>query len=157
MEKTRVVLGAGASAGVIALVFLGLMNPTRGDIRRLDAITEAVRAGPRLDALAQKASYTADLDGLVQRPIFAMTTGSGAYAEKTFQLFGVSISPTRKAVLVAIDGAAPIWVRTGEISGDVQLIDVNGSSARFDTPLGERSVNMSDPPPAASPNATTGG
>lgn len=157
MEKTRVVLGAGATAGVIALVFLGLMNPTRGDIRRLDAITEAVRAGPRLDALSQKVSYTADLDGLVQRPIFAMTTGSGAYAEKTFQLFGVSISAARKAVLVAIDGAAPVWVRAGEINGDVQLIDVNGSSARFDTPLGERSVNMSDPPPAASPNATTGG
>jgi hypothetical protein len=157
MEKTRIILGAGAAVGVIALVFLGLMDPTRGDIHRLDALTEAVRAGPRLDALSQKASYTADLDSLVQRPVFAMTTGSGAYAEKTFQLFGVSISAARKAVLVAIDGAPPVWVRTGEISGDVQLIDVNGGSARFDTPLGERSVNMSDPPPAVSPNATTGG
>lgn len=157
METTRLILGAGAVTGGICLLVLSLMDSTHAHAKRMDVVAKAASAAPRLQDLTKKASFTSDLDTLVQRPVFAMTTGAGAYAEKAFQLIGISISPERKAALVAIDGAAPVWVRVGQVTGDVQLLDVNASSARFDTPLGERTVNLGEAPPSSSPPATTGG
>ena len=155
MDKTRLILGTGALTAAAGLLVLLLIDPTHGDNARLDAMTTAAKAGPRLSSLAQNAGYGEDFALLTQRPIFVMTTGAGAYKDKTFQLFGVSISPGRKAVLVSIDGAPPVWVSAGQISGDVQLIDADVRSARFDTPLGERTVSMNDPAPTATPG--TGG
>ena len=153
MDKTRLILGTGAATAAAGLVVLLLLDPTRGDIARLDAMATAARAGPQLSALAQNVGYNEDFALLTQRPIFVMTTGAGAYKEKTFQLFGVSISPGRKAVLVSIDGAPAAWVSAGQITGDVQLIDADVSHARFDTPLGERTVSINDPAPASAPGA----
>ena len=153
MDKTRLILGTGAGTAAVGLLVLLVFDPTRGDTARLDAMAAAAKAGPRLSALSQNVGYSEDFAMLTQRPIFVMTTGAGAYKEKAFQLFGVSISPGRKAVLVSIDGAPAAWVSAGQISGDVQLIDADARSARFDTPLGERTVSMSDPAPVAVPGS----
>ena len=155
MDKTRLILGTGAATAAAGLLVLLVFDPTRGDTARLDAMATAAKTGPRLSSLSQNVGYSEDFAMLTQRPIFVMTTGAGAYKEKAFQLFGVSISPSRKAVLVSIDGAPAAWVSAGQISGDVQLIDVDANHARFDTPLGERTVSMNDPAPAAVPG--TGG
>lgn len=155
MDKTRLILGTGAASAAAGLLVLLLVDPTRGDNARLDDMTTAAKDGPRLSALSQNVGYNEDFALLTQRPIFVMTTGAGAYKEKTFQLFGVSISPGRKAVLVSIDGAPAAWVSAGQISGDVQLIDADAGHARFDTPLGERAVSMNDAAPTAAPG--TGG
>jgi len=153
IDRIRPILGAGAISALVCALMLLVFDPTHGDMRRLDAMTEAAHQAPKLSG-AQQISYAQDTDMLAQRPIFAMTTGTGAYKEKTFQLFGVSISPSRKAVLVSIDGAPPVWISVGQVSGDVQLIDADGRGARFDTPLGERTVIFSDPAPGA---ASAGG
>jgi|GEM_PF-2706221 len=157
MEKTRLILTAGALTASVAFAVLSLIDPTRADAKRLDRIADTAKSAPRLSSLTKAASFRTDMDGLVQAPVFVMTTGAGAYMEKTFQLFGVSISGERKAALVAIDGAAPVWIRTGQLNGDIQLLDVNAGSARFDTPVGERTVNLSDAPPTATMPAATGG
>lgn len=153
MDKTRLILGTGAAMAAAGLLVLLVVDPTHGDNARLDAVATAAKAGPRLSALSQNVGYSEDFALLTQRPIFVMTTGAGAYKDKTFQLFGVSISAGRKAVLVSIDGAPPVWVSAGQISGDVQLIDADARSARFDTPLGERTVSMNDPAPSATPGS----
>ena len=150
IDRLKQILGAGAISALVCAFFLLLIDPTRADGRRLDAMSDAARQAPKL-ALLQPESMSQDGDMLAQRPIFVMTTGSGAYKEKTFQLFGVSISPSRKAVLVSIDGAPAIWVGVGQVSGDVQLLDADARSARFDTPLGERTVSFSDPAPNNTP------
>ncbi|CAL4869736.1 hypothetical protein MMA231_04028 (plasmid) [Asticcacaulis sp. MM231] len=157
IEKTRIVLSVGAVTGGALLLLLGFIDPTQSDSRKLDALAKDANAAPKLSTLAKKTAHSGSADSLVEHPIFVMTTGTGAYAEKTFQLFGVSISASRKAALVGIDGASPAWLRAGELSGDVQLIDVQAGSARFDTPLGERTVNMSDTPAAAAPTSSVGG
>ena len=157
IEKTRIILGAGAVTGGILLLLLGFIDPTHSDSLKLDAIAKVASTAPKLSALAKKMPYSGSVDSLVEHPIFVMTTGTSAYAEKTFQLFGVSISANRKAALVAIDGGQPVWVRAGELSGDVQLVDVQAGSARFDTPLGERTVNMSDTPAASAQTSSVGG
>ncbi len=157
MEKARLILGAGALTASVAFAALSVIDPTHSDMRQLDGIAKAAKVAPRLASLTKPASFRTDMDGLVQQPIFVMTTGTGAYAEKKFQLFGVSISPDRKAALVGIDGAAPEWIRTGQLNGDIQLIDVNAGSARFDTPVGERTVNLSETPPAAATSSSAGG
>jgi hypothetical protein len=79
--------------------------------------------------------------------LFVMTTGAAAYKEKTFQLFGVSISPQRKAALISIDGADPTWITVGTTSGDVRLSDVGTNGVSLDTPVGPRHVTMSDAAP----------
>jgi hypothetical protein len=157
MEKARLILGAGALTASVAFAVLSLLDPTHADTKQLDHIASAAQSAPRLASLTKPASFRSDMDGLVQAPIFVMTTGIGAYTEKTFQLFGVSISGDRKAALVGIDGAAPVWIRMGQLNGDIQLLDVSASSARFDTPVGERTVNLSDAPPAATTPAAAGG
>ena len=157
MEKTRLVLATGAVTASLLFALLSVLDPTSADAKRLDRVGNIANGAPRLASLTKPASTRGDMDGLIQAPIFVMTTGNGAYAEKTFQLFGVSISGDRKAALVGIDGAAPVWIRTGQLNGDIQLIDVNAGGARFDTPVGERTVNMSDTPPVATTPTTTGG
>jgi hypothetical protein len=157
MEKTRLIIATGALTASVAFAALSVIDLTHADTQRLDNISKVAKSAPRLAGLTKPVSTRADTDGLVQLPIFVMTTGTGAYAEKTFQLFGVAISGDQKAALVAIDGAAPVWIRSGQLSGDVQLLDVNAGSARFDTTLGERTVNMSDAPAAAPTPAATGG
>jgi len=156
MEKTRLILGTGALTASLAFAVLSLLDPTHADTKQLDHIARTAQSAPRLASLTKPASFRSDLDGLVQAPIFVMTTGTGAYTEKTFQLFGVSISGDRKAALVGIDGAAPVWIRTGQLNGDIQLLDVSAGSARFDTPVGERTINLSDAPPAVTPTAMGG-
>lgn len=157
MEKTRLILTAGALTASVAFAVFSLIDPTHADAKRLDHIADTIKSAPRLSTLTKAASFRTDMDGLVQAPIFVMTTGAGAYAEKSLQLFGVSISGDRKAALVGIDGAAPAWIRVGQLSGDIQLLDVNAGSAHFDTPVGERTVNLSDVPPTAEMPAATGG
>jgi predicted aconitase len=157
MDKAKLILGGGAITGVLALAILALTDPTRADQTHLEALAKMSQGGARLSSLTPPANYAAGTETLAQSPIFVMTTGTGAYAEKTFQLFGVSISANRKAALVSINGATPVWVRAGEVSDDVQLIDVTASSARFDTAVGERSVNLSDPPPTAAATASHAG
>ena len=119
IDKTRLILGTGAATATAGLLILLMFDPTRGDNGRLDALAAAAQAGPRLSSLAQSVGYGEDFALLTQRPIFVMTTGAGAYKEKTFKLFGVSISAGRKAVLVSIDGATAAWVSAGQLSGDV--------------------------------------
>ena len=149
-DKIKLILGAGAISALVCVLVLLVFDPTRGGAKRLDAVADAARRAPKLSAMPQLASNQ-DTDMLIQRPVFVMTPGAAAYKERTFQLFGVSISPSRKAVLVSIDGAQPVWINAGQVSGDVQLIDADARSARFDTPLGERTVSFNDPAPAAAP------
>ena len=157
MDKTKLTLGAGAATGLLGLLIMAILDPTHGDMSRLDVVAAIVRSAPRLGALAATTSYADDIGTMTQRPIFAMSTGPGAYPEKTFQLFGISISPNRKAALVSIDGAPAVWIRAGEVSGDVQLINVDSGHARFDTPLGERNVGLNDPAPTAAASSSAGG
>ncbi|MDV6331306.1 hypothetical protein [Asticcacaulis sp. 201] len=141
----------------VALLLLSIViDPTHSDRGRLDTAAQSLASAPRVGPVAKNASFSTNLAALTERPIFVMSTGANAYTEKAFQLFGVSISSDRRAALVSIDGAPATWVKVGELRGDVQLIDVSASTARFDTPIGERSVTLNDPAPSASAAAPAG-
>ena len=153
-------IGAVATAVVVALITL-LFDPTASYGSRLDAVDAMAASSHRLIA-----SVPAKLDvaRLAQAPLFVMTTGAAAYKEKTFQLFGVSISPRRKAALVSIDGATAVWMTVGSATGDIRLADVGTNGASFETPVGVKNVNLSDPVAAqpgqgasSSSNSTQGG
>ncbi len=152
MDKTRLIVGAGAIAGFSLLCVFGLLDPTHTDQARLDLLSASAKSAHGLDASTNRVSYNSEMDTLIQSPIFVMTTGASAYSEKTLQIFGVSISNTRKAALVSIAGATPVWMRAGELVGDIQLTDVDAISAHFDTPLGARDINLNDPPSGAPVN-----
>ena len=154
MEKLKPYLMTSAGAAVAVLLLSLVFDPTRADVRRMDALqTLKLRASPSpvLTAVGDDAAL------LSGRPIFIMSTGAGAYKDKTFQVFGLSISPGRKAALVAIDGGQPSWISVGQVSDDVQLIDVTATSARFDTPLGERVVSINDTPAAQGAASSSAG
>ncbi|EGF92859.1 hypothetical protein ABI_12970 [Asticcacaulis biprosthecium C19] len=144
MDTTKLILAGAAAAGAAGLLLTVFADPTAGDLRRLDGVATTAKSAVRLTVPAQAALMAPDM---AQRPIFAMTTGNGALAEKTLQLVGIAISPGRKAALVSVDGAAPVWFVAGQPGGDVRLIDVDGRRARLDTPLGERMVGLNDAPP----------
>lgn len=143
----RGLVGGAAAAGVAALLTL-IVDPTAGAGSRLDGLkTTPVTMGPA-------ARLTIDTAGLADAPIFVMTSGPSAYKDHSVQVFGISISPRRKAALVAIDGTQPVWMAVGETSGDLRLGDVGTNGVSFDTPVGPRLVTLSDAP---APKTSNGG
>lgn len=143
MEKLKPYLMVSACSVIAVLVLSLLFDPTRADVKQMDAL-QALKV--RGEASSSLNPVNDDVTLLSSRPVFIMSTGVGAYKDKTFQIFGLSISPGRKAALVAIDGGQPAWISVGQVSDDVQLTDVTATSARFDTPLGERIVSINDAP-----------
>lgn len=142
-----------AGAGVVTLVtaFMLLVDPTAGINQRMDAVEPMLGKAVTIEA---DRAVKIDAARMAQTPIFVMTSGAAAYKEKMFQLFGVSVSLRRKAALVSIDGAPATWITAGDTSGDVRLVDVGGNGAVFETPVGTRTVSLSDPAPAADPKPT---
>ena len=147
--KPALIGGAGVATAA-TLLFLGL-DPTAGANDRLNAIDPVLSRAPMADA---GKSARVDVARMASAPLFVMTTGAAAYKEKTFQLYGVSISPKRRAALVSIDGAPATWITVGDVSGDVRLADIGTNGASFETPVGTRTVTLSDPPPAAGETGT---
>ncbi len=142
-DSTKTMLVAGCVVAVAGAMAFLVIDPTKGLQSRLDDL-------PQAHGLALPVSKKPQLDiaGLVERPIFVMTTGPGAYKDKTLQLFGLAISPGRKAALVSVDGAAATWMAVGDAAGDLRLVDVGTNGARFDTPIGPRTVGLNDAAPA---------
>jgi len=135
--------GAGLTlaAGLVWLIW----DPTSSDLASLDKLDQGMAPAPRLNTAVQ--SKASDLASLTQAPIFLMTTGPMAYKEKAIQLFGLSLSPNRHAVLVSFDGASPIWMSQGEVHEDIRLTEVGLDGANFETLLGLKNVKLSDPAP----------
>lgn len=138
----KTALVGGCAVAVAGALFSLVIDPTKGLQDRLDALPQA--HGLNLP-VSQKSQI--DVAGLAAKPIFVMTTGPGAYKDKALQLFGVAISPGRKAALVSVDGAAPVWMAVGEQAGDIRLADVGTNGASFDTPIGPRTVGLNDAAP----------
>jgi len=158
-DPMKLALVSGCAVAVAGALLTLVVDPTKGLQDRLDNL-------PSAHGLALPMAKTAQIDvaGLVDKPIFVMTTGPGAYKDKTLQLFGLAISPGRKAVLVSVDGAPPVWMAVGDTSDDIRLADVGTNGASFDTPVGPRTVGLSDAAPAkpastaqASPQPPQGG
>ena len=141
-DPVKLALFSGCAVAVAGALLTLIVDPTKGLQDRLDNL-------PAAHDLALPISRTTPIDvaGLIDKPIFVMTTGPGAYKDKTLQLFGIAISPGRKAVLVSVDGAAPAWMAVGDTAGDIRLADVGTNGASFDTPVGPRMVGLSDPAP----------
>lgn len=156
MEKLKPYLMASACSVIAISIFSLMFDPTRADVKQMDAL-EMLKLNAETTTSLNPVSE--DVTLLSSRPIFIMSTGAGAYKDKTFRIFGLSISPGRKAALVAIDGGQPAWISVGQVSDDVQLTDVTATSARFDTPLGERIISINDAPAAqgAASSSAAGG
>lgn len=150
-QHLQTALLAGAGVATLATAFTLLIDPTSAMNRRMDAVDPMLGKGMPVEA---GRAVKIDASRMAQNPIFVMTSGAAAYKEKTFQLFGVSVSPRRKAALVSIDGAPAAWMTAGDASGDVRLVDVGGNGAVFETPVGSRSVSLSDPAPSADAKPT---
>ena len=142
-DPIRMALFAGCAVAVAGALVSLLLDPTKGLQDRLDVLPQA--HGLSLP-MARKPQL--DITGLAERPIFVMTTGPGAYKEKALQLFGLAISPGRKAALVSVDGAVPAWMAVGDMAGDIRLADVGTNAARFETPIGPRTIGLNDAAPA---------
>jgi len=139
----KTALVGGCAVAVAGALLSLVVDPTKSLQDRLDAL-------PRAHSLSlpmTKASQV-DIAGLAAKPIFIMTSGPGAYKDKTLQLFGLAISPGRRAALVSIDGAAPAWMAVGDAAGDIRLTDVGTNGASFETPIGSRTVELTDSAPA---------
>jgi len=143
IDPIKTALVGGCAVAVAGAMLTLLADPTKGLQDRLDNL-------PQVHGLSLPVSQKAQIDvaGLADKPIFVMTTGRGAYKEKTLQLFGLAISPGRKAALVSVDGAMPAWMAVGETAGDIRLTDVGTNGASFETPIGSRTVGLSDSAPA---------
>lgn len=139
----KAALVGGCAVAVAGALFSLLVDPTKGLQDRLDALPQA----HGLDLPMAKKPQV-DVAGLAAKPIFIMTTGPGAYKDKNLQLFGLAISPGRKAALVSVDGAAPVWMAVGDAAGDIRLSDVGTNGASFDTPIGPRRVGLNDAAPS---------
>jgi hypothetical protein len=148
-ELWKRALTGGAGAAAAAALLTLLIDPTAHTRTRLDDLKTA--------GLPEVASRRASIDpaGLSGAPIFVMTSGPSAYKERSVQVFGISISPKRKAALVGVDGAAPVWMTAGESAGDLRLSDVGTNGVSFDTPVGPRTVTLSDAPSGQNPAAQT--
>lgn len=147
----QIALIGGASAATFVTLLALSIDPTTRANQRLDSIDQLLTQ--RLSLGADAAPH-ADVSRLAQTPLFVMTTGAAAYKEKTFALFGVSISPRRKAALLSIDGANPVWIAVGTTNGDIRLSDVGTNGVNLETPVGERQVMMSDGPPKTTKSNT---
>ena len=139
---------AGVAVTVAGALAMLVWDPTRPYQQRLDTL-EHLGGLP-----AAATTHAGDGDGddtslMASQPIFVMTTGPGAYKEKTLQIFGVAISPGRHAALVSVDGAEPVWMVAGEVNGDIRLTAVGTNGASFDTPVGPRTVTFNDAPPSS--------
>lgn len=143
-KQMQTALLAGAALVTLATAFMLLVDPTSGMNRRVDAVEPMLGKAATIEA---GRAVKIDAARMAQTPIFVMTSGAAAYKEKTFQLFGVSVSSRRKAALVSIDGAPAAWMTAGAANGDVRLVDVRGNGAVFETPVGTRTVSLSDPAP----------
>ncbi len=146
-EQWKRALVGGAGVAVLAALLTLVIDPTASTETRLD--------GLKIDSLPAQSKHNATIDtaGLASAPIFVMTSGPSAYKESGLQVFGISISPKRKAALVGVDGAAPKWLAIGETLGDLRLSDVGTNGVSFDTPVGPRLVSLSDAPAAPNPAA----
>ncbi len=142
-DPVKLALISGCAVAVAGALLTLAVDPTKGLQDRLDNL-------PSVHGLSLPLSRPAQVDvaGLTDKPIFVMTTGPGAYKDKTLQLFGLAISPGRKAVLVSVDGAPAAWMAVGDSAGDIRLADVGTNGASFDTPVGPRTVGLSDTAPA---------
>ncbi len=143
IDPTKMALVSGAAVAVAGALLMLAVDPTKSLLDRLDAL-------PQAHGLSLPIAKKTDLDiaALAEKPIFVMTTGPAAYKDKTLQLFGVAISPGRKAALVSVDGAAPSWMAVGDMAGDIRLADVGTNGASFETPVGPRTVGLNDAAPA---------
>ncbi len=142
-DPLKLALVSGCAVAVAGALLTLVVDPTKGLQDRLDNLPS-----PHGLALPMSRTVPIDVAGLVDKPIFVMTTGPGAYKDKTLQLFGLAISPGRKAALVSVDGASAVWMALGDTAGDIRLADVGTNGASFDTPVGPRTVGLSDTPPA---------
>lgn len=150
-RQVQTALLAGAAVATLATAFTLLVDPTSGMNARMDAVEPLLGKAVTIEA---GRAVKIDAARMAQTPIFVMTSGAAAYKEKTFQLFGVSVSSRRKAALVSIDGAPATWMTAGSVNGDLRLVEVGGNGAVFETPVGTRTVSLSDPAPAADPKPT---
>lgn len=148
IDELKILGLSGAGATLFGALCLWLIDPTAADAKRLETAETALRRLPKPVATAP--TTASDISLLMQQPVFVMSTGANAYTEKKIRLIGVSISPGRRAALVAVEGAEAQWMRVGEVQNEMVLLEVGGSAARFDTPVGPRTVGMDDP-------ATSGG
>ena len=150
MDKVDILLRTGAGAVVAASLFALLFDPTAADTRRLDNIA-AIQARHKPLAANSALSPRQEAAALGQAPIFVMSTGAGAFSDKPIQIFGLSVSAGRKAVLAGIDGGPPQWMKPGDTSGDVRCLDVGVNGATFETPLGTRTIGLNDAPASVAP------
>jgi hypothetical protein len=154
MNKLQISLVTGAMSALIATAVVAAYNPNASTLARLDTLQARSKpAGPKQPGGVMA---TDNVSGLIRQPIFVMTTGGNAYKDKDFKLFGISITPKRKAALVSVDGAEAHWVELGETESDFTLIDIGTNGARFDTPTGIRSVNLNDGSADATKTIDTG-
>lgn len=156
MDKVDILLRTGAGAVVAASLLALLFDPTAGDSRRLDGIA-AIQTKHKPLATGGGSPPRQEASALGQTPIFVMSTGAGAFSDKPIQIFGLSVSAGRKAVLAGIDGGPPQWMKPGDTSGDVRCLDIGVNGATFETPLGTRTVGLNDAPASASASGPEGG
>ncbi len=156
VNQTKTALGTGVAVTVAGALIMLAWDPTHADQRRLDDLERTGRLS--LDAgVANATAYQAEVEALAQQPIFVMTTGPMAYKEKALQIFGVAISPGRRAALVSIDGGEAAWMAVGQVTGDIRLSAVGTNGASFDTPVGTRIVNLDDTPSSPTTASAAGG
>ena len=99
----------------------------------------------RVSALqAQPGGYSSPTSDILAMSIFAAPATDPGEATGTppaqVRLLGLARTPKRKAALVSVNGATPVWVELGRGDRDVQLLDLDHNKARIRTAAGEADV-----------------
>ncbi|HEX4712065.1 hypothetical protein, partial [Phenylobacterium sp.] len=129
----------GLATGLAAWLLAGGASAS---FDKLDGVeTQLMKLRPPVTRRIDGDSSPADL---LTTPLFALTTGPGAIREPSIRLDGLSVSRSRMAALVSIDGKPAAWLTAGETADGVTLQAVTASGASFETVLGAKTINLGE-------------
>jgi hypothetical protein len=129
--------GAGTTLACVVTLTLGVPGAALGTLDGLQAKLIAIR----ISATGSTAGHGATANP--SPPLFSQQP------PVLVRLEGVSISHSRKAALISVNGAATDWLELGESRAGVTLTEVRSDAVTIDTDSGERRIRFGDGPAAA--------
>lgn len=143
MRRLAPFLGGVPAGLVIGFAAWALAGGASISAERMDELSTQVsnlKAPPRSHSPGRYVS-TADL---INSPLFMMTVGPKAVKEPVVRVDGVSISKSRVAALVSIDGGAAEWMVQGDERGGVAIRKIAGSGVTIETLTGPQVIALGE-------------
>ncbi|MFZ4602922.1 MAG: hypothetical protein ACOYM8_10740 [Caulobacterales bacterium] len=139
-------LVAGAVFGAVSSLILAFCEPNAGIERAAERYLKSV--GQAVAALPKRPT-TVDATRLIDAPVLSIAVDPSALTP--IVLLGTAITPARRAALVSVAGAPPLWLQIGDHVRDMTLVSLDHATASFETPFGVRTVALAGSPDGSRP------